>query len=73
MANIRPLEIVLAKKTIELVLLFYKKTTKLVFLLPNMGQLYFKVLNTTTSAKSLINKKKCVENYNFIASIHNIV
>ena len=44
MAYIRPLEIILAKKTTELVLLFHKKTTKLVFLWPNMGQLCFKVL-----------------------------
>ena len=34
----RPLEIILAKKTVELVLLFHKKTTKLVFLWPNMSQ-----------------------------------
>ena len=34
----------MAKKTTELVLLFYKKTTKLVFFCPNIGQLCFKVL-----------------------------
>ena len=35
---IRTLEIILAKKTTELVLHFHKKTTKLVFLWPNVGQ-----------------------------------
>ena len=34
------------KNTIELVVFFHKKTTKLVFLLPNTGQLSFKVLST---------------------------
>ena len=36
---------IVAKKTTELVLLFHTKTTKLVFLLPNMGQKSIKVLN----------------------------
>ena len=44
MAYIRPLEIILAKKTTELVLFFHKKTTKLVFLWLNMGQKNIKVL-----------------------------
>ena len=34
-----------AKKTNELVLLFHKNISKLVFLWPNMGQKRFKVLN----------------------------
>ena len=38
MAYVRPLEIILAKKTTELVLLFYKNITKLVFLWTNMSQ-----------------------------------
>ena len=37
---------IVAKKTTELVLLFHKKTTKLVFLWPNMSQKCFKVLTT---------------------------
>ena len=41
----KPLEIVLAKKTTELILLFHKNITKLVFLWPNMGQKSFKVLS----------------------------
>ena len=44
MAYIRPLEIILAKKTTELVILLHKIITKLVFLWPNMGQKSFKVL-----------------------------
>ena len=36
-AYIRPLEKILAKKITELILL-YKKTNKLVFVWPNMGQ-----------------------------------
>ena len=44
-AYIRLLEIVLAKKTTDLVLLFHKNITKLVFLWPNMSQKSFKVLN----------------------------
>ena len=44
MVYISPLEIILAKNTIELVLLFHKKTTKLVFLWPNMTQKSFKML-----------------------------
>ena len=35
---------IVAKKTTELVLLFHKKTTKLFFLVPNMGQKNIKVL-----------------------------
>ena len=35
---------IVAKKTTELVLLFHKKTTKLVFFWPNMSQNSFKVL-----------------------------
>ena len=35
---------IMAKKTTELVLLSHKKTTKLVFVWPNMDQLCFKVL-----------------------------
>ena len=35
---------VVAKKTTEVVLLFHKKTTKLVFLWPNMSQKNIKVL-----------------------------
>ena len=45
MINIRTLEIILAKETTELVLLFHKKTIKLVFLYPNMSQKNIKVLN----------------------------
>ena len=45
MSYIRPLEIILAKKKTELLLLFHKNTTKLVFLWPNMGQNSIKVLN----------------------------
>ena len=41
----RPLEIILAKKTTELFLFFYKNITKLVFLWPNISQKNFKVLN----------------------------
>ena len=44
MAYIRPLEIILAEKKTELVLLFHKNITLLVFLWPNMGQKYFKLL-----------------------------
>ena len=44
-AYIRPLEILLAKKTTELVLLFHKNITDLVFLRLNVGQKSFKVLN----------------------------
>ena len=43
MAYIRPLEIILAKRTTDLVLHFHKKTTKL-FFGPNMGQKSIKVL-----------------------------
>ena len=45
MAYISPLEIIMAKETTELILLFYKNITKLVFLWPNMGQKSFKVLS----------------------------
>ena len=41
----RPLEIILAKKTTELVILFHKKTTMLVLLWSKMGQRSIKVLN----------------------------
>ena len=44
MAYIRQLEMILAKKTTELVFFFHKKTTKLVFLWHNMGQKILKVL-----------------------------
>ena len=37
---------IMAKKTTELVLLFHEKTTNLVFLWPNMGKLFLKVLIT---------------------------
>ena len=37
---------IMAKKTTELVLLFHKKTTKIVFLWPNMGQKSIKVLTS---------------------------
>ena len=46
--HIRPLEIILAKKTTELVLLFHKETIKLVFFWPNIGQKSFKVLIYST-------------------------
>ena len=36
---------IVAKQTTELVLLFRKKTTKVVFLWPNISQLCFKVLS----------------------------
>ena len=45
MVYIRPIEIILAKKTTEIVLLFHKNTTKLVFLWPNMGQKCIKMLS----------------------------
>ena len=45
MVYIRPLEIILDKKTTELVLLFHKNITQLDFLWPNRGQKSFKVLN----------------------------
>ena len=35
---------IVAKKTTEIVLLFHKKTTKLVFLWPNMGQKHESVI-----------------------------
>ena len=38
---------IVAKKTTELVLLFHKETTKLVFLWPNMSQKSTKVLKAT--------------------------
>ena len=44
MAYIRPLVTILAKKTIELVLLFHKNIDKLVFIWLNRGQKCFKVL-----------------------------
>ena len=44
MASYKPLEIILAKKTNELVLIFHKNITKLLFLWSNMGQKNFKVL-----------------------------
>ena len=47
LAHIGPKDIknnIVAKKTTELVLLFHKKTTKLVFFWPNMGQKNIKVL-----------------------------
>ena len=44
-AYIKPLEIILAKKTTELVLIFHKKKTKSIFLWPNMGQKSIKVVN----------------------------
>ena len=47
MAYIRPLKIILAIKTTELVLFFHRKTTKLVFLWPNISQKSFKVLRKT--------------------------
>ena len=37
---------IVAKMTIELILLFHKKTTKLVFLWPNVGQKNIKVLKS---------------------------
>ena len=37
---------IMGKNTTELILLFHKKTNKLVFLCPNMGQKSIKVLNT---------------------------
>ena len=40
----RPLEIIVAKKTTEFVLLFHKKTTNLIFLWPNISQKSIKVL-----------------------------
>ena len=42
------LEIILAKKTTDLVLLFHKKTTKLVFLWPNLGQNKHQSVNETS-------------------------
>ena len=44
MAWYKTLEVILFKKNTEIVLLFHKKTTKQVFLWPNMGQKTIKVL-----------------------------
>ena len=43
---------IVAKKTTELVHLFHKNKTKLVFLWPNMSQKSFKVLVTTLLSKT---------------------
>ena len=49
------MEIIMAKKTSELVLVFAKNITKLVFLRPNMGQKSFKVLvNPVKIAESIL-------------------
>ena len=51
---------IVAKKTTEIVLLFHKNTTKLLFLWPNMGQKIIKVLIITTRRTlSAVNKKNC--------------
>ena len=49
---------IVAKKTTELVLIFHKKTTKIVFLWPNMGQLGFNVLINLLSTKILKFRKE---------------
>ena len=59
MAYIRPLEIILAKKTTEFVLVFHKKTTKLGFLWPNIGQNNIKVFST---AHVTLNQKQIYTN-----------
>ena len=46
--------IIVVKKTTELVLLFHKKTTNLIFLWPNMGQLTFKVLKSKKKEYSVL-------------------
>ena len=48
---------IVSKKTTELVLLFHKKTTKLLFLWPNMDQKRFKVLicHSVTEITQFIN------------------
>ena len=52
-----------AKKTTELVLLFHKKTTELVFPWPNMGQKCFKVLINMSLIRGII-QIHCTRNTN---------
>ena len=52
MAYIRPLEIILAKKTTVFVLLFHKNITKLVFLWPNMSQKASKFNNNASQLQN---------------------
>ena len=68
-AYIRPLGIILDKKTTELVLLFHKNITKLVFLWPNMSQKCFKVLNL----KHKYNFRQGFRPYNFQPHITTII
>ena len=48
--QVKKLNNIVAKKTTELVLLFHKRTTKLVFLWPNMCKKSFKVLSLNLSS-----------------------
>ena len=59
-AYIRPLEIILAKNTTELVLLFHKNITKLVFLWSNMGKKSIKVLNINDQINKQVNMMDCL-------------
>ena len=58
MAYTRLLEIILDKKTIELVLLFHKNTTKLVFLWPNGGLSYWGNFFNAHNKKDKLEGKK---------------
>ena len=59
---------IVAKKTTELVLHFYKKTTKLVFIWPNMGQKSIKVLTVFLGAQEPISRNKVITVYRLLWS-----
>ena len=63
MADYMPLEIILSKKTTELVLLSHKKTTKLVFLWPILGQKSIKVIivKSQDAVNTRTNKINCLQ------------
>ena len=66
MVYIRPLKIILDKKTTELVLLFHKNITKQVFLWPNMGQKCCKELTFTfLQVNNIIKNKIYVKTLDF--------
>ena len=52
---IRPLEIILAKKTTELVLLFHENINNLDFLWPNIGQKKLQTVNSNNKIVDLSN------------------
>ena len=64
---------IVAKKTTELVLLFHKKTTKLVFLWPNIDQKCFKVLSVKDKIDKILYDIEqgliSVSNYIFINTL----